>query len=271
MKSTRTRRAALAAVATTGTVLAVMGAALPSGNPPDSAGDPWPGGTVRSVGKLVAELPGDRAESCSAAVVDSPSGSILATAAHCVRSPDRPQAPRALYFQPAYRDGGGPKSVVEHGWKVTDWRTSPRWNVTKPLATILPDDWAFLKVAKKGGRTIQQAYGANKIRFGPIGDGEATTLGYPATGSYDGERLDYCAGRAHVYRKGEIAAANVGALSLHPCRLTQGVSGGPWLRGWDARRRSATVVAVTSVGTDSELLGRPFPASARSVLRQLGG
>lgn len=266
----RRTRALAAALATTTTALAVMGAAAPRADLPDSSGSRWPHGSARTVGRLVAQLPHDEVESCSAAIVDAPNGSVVATAAHCLRNPDRPQKPKALYFQPGYDHKGGPRAVIRKGWKVTSWKSAPGWDVHKDLESILPHDWAFLRMEKRNGRTIQQAYGANALRFAPVGGGRTASLGYPAVDPYDGETLDYCAGNAHLYRGGEIAAANVGALSLRPCNLTQGVSGGPWLRDYDPKRQAGTVVAVTSVGTDDELLGRPFPKSARAAFRRIG-
>jgi hypothetical protein len=271
-------RAALAALMTCTTALALMGASAPAPYPPASKGDRWPQGTVRTVGKLVAKLPNHQAESCSAAIVDSPSGSVVATAAHCIASPERPRKPEAMYFQPAYDGAGrstrgkgeGPKSVLAHGWKVTAWKTAPGWDTEKSLESVLAYDWAFLRMEKRGGRTIQDVYGANKLRTGPVGEGHTATLGYPASSPYDGETLNYCAGDARQYRRGEIPAANVGALSLRPCRLTQGVSGGPWLRGFDKKRGAGTLVAVTSVGSDDELLGRPYPESAKGLLKKFG-
>lgn len=274
-------RAAVAALVTCTTALALMGAAeapaagrAPSPGkeiPKVSSGAPWPQGKARTVGKLVAKLSDSQVESCSAAIVDSPSGSVVATAAHCIVSPERPRKPRALYFQPGYRGGGGPRSVLAEGWKAESWKVAPGWNVKRDLEAILPNDWAFLRMEKRGGRTIQEVHGANKLRTEPVSDGRTVTLGYPVTSPYDGETLNYCAGDAHRYRRGEIAAANVGALSLRPCKLTQGVSGGPWLRNVDRKRGAGTLVAVTSVGSDDELLGRPYPRSAKSVLKQIGG
>jgi V8-like Glu-specific endopeptidase len=265
-------RAAVAAFVTCTTALAVMGAAgAPAPYPPPSEGSRWPQGTVKTVGKLVAQLSSNQVESCSAAIVDSPSGSIVATAAHCIVSPERPRKPRAVYFQPGYAGEGGPKAVLEKGWKAESWRTAPGWNVKKELESILPHDWAFLRMEKRKGRTIQEVHGANKLRTEPVQGGTTATLGYPVTSPYDGETLNYCSGKAHHYSRGEIAAANVGALALKPCRLTQGVSGGPWLRDFDRARGAGTLVAVTSVGSKDELLGRPYPQSAKKVLEELGG
>lgn len=251
------------------TAFAVMGA-VPAPPVPASAGDAWPRGTVRTVGKLVAKLPGNQAESCSAAVIDAPNGSVVATAAHCIASPERPQLPESMYFQPGYDGGGGPQAVIDKGWKVRSWTMAPGWDVNKDLDSVLRNDWAFLKMERRGGRTIQDAYGANTLRTEPVGSGTTVTLGYPVTSPYDGETLNYCAGHAHRYRHGEIAASSVGTLSLRPCRLTQGVSGGPWLRDFDESRGAGTLVAVTSVGSADELLGRPYPKAAGAVLQRIG-
>jgi hypothetical protein len=265
-------RAALTAFVTCTTALAVMGAAgAPAPYPPPSEGSRWPHGTVRTVGRLVAKLSDNQVESCSAAVVDSPSGSVVATAAHCIASPERSQKPQAIYFQPGYEGQGGPKAVLAKGWKATSWRTAPGWDVRKELEAILPHDWAFLRMEKRGGRTIQDVHGANTLKTEPVPGGTTATLGYPVTSPYDGESLNYCAGEARRYGRGEIAAANVGALALEPCRLTQGVSGGPWLRDFDKSRGAGTLVAVTSVGSDDELLGRPYPKSAKTLLKEIGG
>lgn len=262
-------RAVTAALATTATATAVLGAA--PAPPPDAMGAPWPGKTVRTVGKLVMQLPGKEIDSCSAVVVDSPNGSAVATAAHCLANPSRAQGPRAVYFLPGYEHDGGPEAVVRKGWKAETWKVSPDWDVNKPLESILPHDWAFLRFGERGGRTLKETYGANRIHFGPVAGGRTLSLGYPAAAPYDGESLQYCLGDAYVYGKGEISAANVGELSLIPCTLTQGVSGGPWLRDFDPSRQTGTVVGVTSVGARNELLGRPFTGEAKAVFDRVGG
>jgi V8-like Glu-specific endopeptidase len=272
-------RAAVAAFVTCTTALALMGAAAPAPHlspasggetPKASEGTRWPYGTARTVGKLVAKLSDNQVESCSAAIVDSPSGSVVATAAHCIASPERPRKPEAIYFQPGYKGNGGPKSVLDKGWKAKSWKVAPGWDVDKDLESILQHDWAFLRMEKRGGRSIQDVHGANALRTEPVPGGTTSSLGYPVTSPYDGKSLNYCSGNAHRYRRGEIATANVGALALKPCRLTQGVSGGPWLRDYDRSRGAGTLVAVTSVGSQDELLGRPYPKSARAVLNKIG-
>ncbi|MDJ1138324.1 trypsin-like serine peptidase [Streptomyces iconiensis] len=235
----------------------------------ETGGDSWPGGSIATVGKLVSFLPNGHTGLCSGAIVDSPNGSVIATAAHCLTSPEEPVRAEEIYFLPGY-DGLGQRDrtrIRAEGWRVRG-RYQPRgWDVSRPLAEILPDDWAFLTVARKNGRTVQEAAdGANRLAFAPEESGEPLAVaGYSASGPYDGERLRYCAGPARLAPPGEYARPNVGSFVLDGCDLTQGASGGPWLRGYHEGRQAGTVVAVVTVGESGKVLGRPFPSRARAL------
>ncbi|NLU68593.1 trypsin-like peptidase domain-containing protein [Streptomyces sp. HNM0574] len=271
MKTIRAAGAAFVLTATTATALGVLGATPASSAAPDPAGATWPDRTVGTVGKLVAEFPGGGMESCSGSVVDSANGSVVATAAHCIENPERGKPPRAVYFVPGYDRGGGPEAVVDKGWRTTTWETAPGWDVSKPVDEILPHDWAFLRFPERNGKTLAEKHGSNALRFGPVGGGPTLSLGYPAVSPYDGETLKYCRGKARAHGPDARPSVNAGALTLRPCRLTQGVSGGPWLRDYDASRQSGTLVGVTSLGGENELLGRPFPEAAERVHARMAG
>ncbi|MEE1929898.1 trypsin-like peptidase domain-containing protein [Streptomyces sp. TRM 70351] len=271
-------RTATAALATTLTAVALAGATGPAQREdggPGAQGGPWAGGSVTTVGKLVTDLGDGRTGVCSGAIVDSPSGSVIATAAHCLTSPDRPDRPRAAWFAPGYEAGPGAGSgalgaegAMEHGWKVVSYHVPPGWDVNRPLEDILPHDYAFVTVEKKQGRSVQEEFGANRLDFAPVDPGSPVLpMGYPAAPPYDGLRLVHCSGRAELLTARTAHAANVGGLLLAPCRLTQGASGGPWLQDFDAASGSGTVVGVMSVGSgDGQVLGRPFPAATGRAL-----
>jgi V8-like Glu-specific endopeptidase len=253
-------------------VLSVLCVSAPAaaGDLPDARGVPWPGGPVRTVGKVVSFLPGGVDRLCSGALVDAPNGSVVATAAHCIKSPEDPQVPKETYFLPGYDDGPRTRSAIRKaGWRVRASRPAPGWDVDRPLARILPHDWGFLVLARRHGRTAQQTYGANRLRFGAAGHrgrpDRLLALGYPEAAPFDGETLQYCAGAVTV---ADGPKANAGDFVLSPCRLTQGSSGGPWLAGFDAHEGTGTVVAVTTVGESGTVMGRPFPAAARPVFRR---
>lgn len=236
---------------------------------PETGGAPWPGGTIATVGKLVSFLPNGRTGLCSGAIVDAPNGSVVATAAHCLSSPQIPERAREIYFLPGYdRLGQADRARIRaEGWRVRRGYQARGWDVRRPLEEILPNDWAFLTVARKGGRTLQEAaHGANRLAFAPGESGAPLAVaGYPASEPYDGERLRYCAGRARLAPPGEYAPPNVGSFVLDGCDLTQGASGGPWLRGYHEGRQSGTLVAVVTVGEAGTVLGRPFPPGAREL------
>ncbi len=238
---------------------------------PDARGVPWPGGTVRTVGKVVSFLPGGVDRVCSGSLVGAPNGSVVATAAHCIKSPEDPRTPKETYFLPGYHQGPRTRSAVRRaGWRVRATRPAPGWDVHRPLPRILPHDWGFLVLARRDGRTAQRTYGANRLRFGAAArggrPGRLLAFGYPQAAPFDGERLQYCAGAATVAAGPK---ANAGDFVLSPCGLTQGSSGGPWLTGFDSHDGTGTLVAVTTVGEPGRVMGRPFPAVAREVFRQV--
>ncbi|MDG9702473.1 serine protease [Streptomyces sp. DH37] len=277
-------RAVIAALVTVATSAALLGAAplgVPAADPAPGAAAgrttaagtvraPWPGGTVRTVGKLVGTYADGQLLTCSGAVVDAPNGSVVVTAAHCVHNPGEPRWKQA-WFVPGYHRHGT-ANAARVGWRVTAAHLESAWKQGR-LPQALPYDYAFLEVERKDGRTIQETVGANRLDFAPVDPGRRTVaLGYPAAEPYDGETLGHCEGTPALLTERDTQQPNVGGLLLESCDLTQGSSGGPWLQDYDAASQSGTVVAVMSVGDDrGRVLGRPFPAEARRLLQAAGG
>ncbi|UCM89300.1 trypsin-like serine peptidase [Streptomyces marincola] len=251
--------------------LTVAAALVAFAAPPASAARPWREGPVATVGKLIWETAGGRLGLCSGAVVDAPNGSVVATAAHCVRNATSPEPPDEVWFVPGYHHGRD--SYREDGWPVTGFHTPAGWDVARETARILPHDYAFLTLGRRDGRTVQEVSGANRLAFEPVPEGgRVAVLGYPAVSPYDGETLHYCAGETDVLSADEAEAPNVGGLLLSGCDLTAGSSGGPWLTGYDPASESGTLVAVMSVGSgDGHVVGRPFPEAARALFAAASG
>lgn len=273
-------RRAIAVLATSATLLGLVGAAGSRGGMAgisdghggldgiDGLARAQSGVTVRTVGKLVTELDDGQYGVCSGAIVNSPSGSVIATAAHCVISPEHPEPPSRAWFAPDY-DRLGPQRAIDDGWQVVTHHTPPGWDVERPLSDILPHDYAFVTVEQRSGRTIQDAYGGNELAYAPIDQKrEVTPLGYPIRPTDDSSPLAACSGTAEVLTAETAHTANVGGLLLGSCDLSQGASGGPWLQDFDETRESGTLVGVMSVGSgDGEVLGRPYPdAAGRKLL-----
>ncbi|MEV1006537.1 trypsin-like peptidase domain-containing protein [Streptomyces sp. NPDC049881] len=231
---------------------------------------PWEDGPVGTVGKLVWDAGGGQLGMCSGSVVDAPNGSVVATAAHCVRTRENPEPPAEVWFVPGYDHGRD--TYQQDGWRVTGFHTPEGWDISRDTTEILHHDYAFLTLAEKDGVTVQAAHGANRPVFEPVPeDRDVAVLGYPAVAPYDGESLHWCAGPTDVLDAAEADEANVGGLMLDGCDLTAGSSGGPWLQDWDAETGSGALVAVMSVGSgEGQVVGRPFPAEAADLLATAG-
>ncbi|MFJ8386498.1 trypsin-like serine peptidase [Streptomyces sp. NPDC094438] len=112
-------------------------------------------------------------KSCTAGVVDSRHGDLLVTAAHCLPLD-------GASFAPGYHDGTAP-----HGeWPVLAALPDPRFVEAQKGADNWPYDWAFVRVARVGGRSVQEAVGA-ALRVParperlPADLSRVTLIGYP--------------------------------------------------------------------------------------------
>jgi V8-like Glu-specific endopeptidase len=105
---------------------------------------------------------------CTASVVDSPTGNLIVTAAHCMQG----EQPDHVVFVPDYSDGLAPYGL----WSVTKVIEDQPW-----LASGDPDDdFAFLVVSQPGSKVSVQALTGGEI----VGTGEPSgrpvvVAGYP--------------------------------------------------------------------------------------------
>ncbi|MFJ3175694.1 trypsin-like serine peptidase [Streptomyces roseus] len=198
-------------------------AARATGGPP--AVVPWRSGGWRPSDPLVARpaaaepaigalfSPGEDADQdhhCSASVVHSPGGDLVATAAHCVYRGALGFRTN-LAFVPGYRDGAAPYGV----WVPTRVDVDPRW-----IEDQDPDfDVAFLRVRRPGhpGERLEEATGAQTVRFGPELPAPARVVGYPNATEYPVE----CFNTAR--------AEGPAQLRLDCADVPDGTSGGPVL------------------------------------------
>jgi hypothetical protein len=151
---------------------------------------------------------------CTASVVDSPSGDVIVTAAHCLSGDAKD-----LEFVPMYHDGQAPYGA----WDVTGAYVSQRWLLDQdPQA-----DFAFLTVQPQdvGGRerTLQSIVGGDPLVVGSQPPQWTVVVGYPAgTG---GQPL-ICLNRAVA--RGSYPSFRCGGF-------VDGTSGGPWLSDYDSQ------------------------------------
>ncbi|SJM67332.1 hypothetical protein FM112_12465 [Gulosibacter sp. 10] len=198
-------------------------------------------------GRLYFTFDGVDLNVCSATVVNSTSGSIVATAAHCVVSTDgqgtladkvifvpgdRNDMQEAPYGSWAAVSVSVPQEFVDKA--ITDeqgyLQSDEGWNY----------DFAFIKMEEQNGQTIQEVTGGQGIAFGvPVET--LTQIGYPTAPPYDGREEYMCASTSF--------RSNWQGGYTHDCTMTQGASGGGWLADYDSASGTGYLVGVTSTIT----------------------
>jgi len=162
---------------------------------------------------------------CTAAVVDSPTGDMLVTAAHCVADGDGTPARTGMSFAPGYHDHAAPYGV----WTVTASAVDEPW-----LGHADPDhDIAFLTVRRADDRPVQQVVGGYRLVLDPGSDTAVDAIGYPDFADAPNER------------SGVTTRFSATQLELDAHGLYDGTSGGPWLRAASDTDGDTDVIAVT--------------------------
>lgn len=141
---------------------------------------------------------------CSANVVPSDNGSVIATARHCGFENNG----RNYRFAPDYDTGNTP-----HGW--WDWK-SAGWTTGGDGVAF---DYAFIVLNKKDGRSVQDTVGSSGIAFNNAIDRDAQITGIP--GATD--QVFNCNGRAYNGGSNRQLMDNCNGMS-------GGASGGAWLQ-----------------------------------------
>ena len=146
-------------------------------SPPARSSTTMPGhlagyGQTSTVGALFALSSSGQLQNhfCTASVVDSPTGDLVVTAAHCMQG----QRAGQVVFVPGYSDGHEPYGV----WTVTRVIEDGRWqNSADP-----DDDFAFLVVTQPGnGVPVEDLTGGETLGIGAPADRSVTVAGYPDT------------------------------------------------------------------------------------------
>lgn len=151
---------------------------------------------------------GDPDHHCSAVVVHSPGGDLIATAAHCVYTGG---FRTNLAFVPGYSDGAAPYGV----WVPTRIDVDPRWAEDQD-----PDhDVAFVRLRRPGypGQRLEDFTRAEELGLRPELPAPARVVGYPNTS----EQPVDCRNTAR--------AAGPTQLRLDCADVPNGTSGGPVL------------------------------------------
>jgi Trypsin-like peptidase domain len=143
---------------------------------------------------------------CSGAVLASPSGNLILTAAHCLADD------ADIRFVPGFDQD----TAVADGWQVDAVYLDPRWLAAQdPMA-----DYAVARVSRSDGARLDSVAGAGLRLGGAPAPGEAVTvIGYPAGPG----------GPAAC--RAAVAAAREGFPALRCDGVVAGFSGAPWITG----------------------------------------
>lgn len=238
----------------------------PDANGSVDTGDEWSraGLSAQTVGRLYLSKNGEPLV-CSAAIVNSDSGSLVATAAHCVWDyAGADEWASNVLFVPGDSGGDAPHGrwAAERMYAPTEFIESAGVNED---GGVVGDGWAydfaFLRMRPLDGQQIQAALGAQGIAFGEPAEG-LLVIGYPTAPPFDGTTMRYCASPSWV-------EGAFGTYSI-PCSMTPGCSGGPWFTRFDPQTGTGYLVATTST-VGSNVSGSQFNEVAESLYRQANG
>jgi trypsin-like peptidase len=171
---------------------------------------------------------------CTASVVASPAGDLVLTAAHCVTGPSLAD----IVFAPGYADGKFPHGL----WAVSRKFVNASWAAHQNP----DDDFAFLVVrplanagqaasATAATSTVEQATGAERLRFGAPLPTVIRAIGYPDASS----QPRACTTMAVAFRPDSLDQVKFVCPGF-----TDGTSGGPFLSDYSRSTDTGAIIGV---------------------------
>ncbi|GAA4900852.1 trypsin-like serine peptidase [Streptomyces coeruleoprunus] len=217
--------------------------------PPGPQRSAVPFGGLPAVGVL---LDGDE-HWCTASVVDSPKGNVVATAAHCVF--EYGSAATDFTFAPAFRGPGGQKPYG--AWKVRAVQVDEAWKADADDA----HDFAFLTLEPDSrGRQVQDVVGGLRAQWDSGPERRVTVVGYPNRDNNPEDRAVVCT--TDTARDEGVK----GSMRMECGGFFDGTSGSPWLADYRDAKRPGRMIAVLSGGeTDTESTAVLFGRDARAL------
>lgn len=210
-----------------------------------------------SVGVLIDP---DGEHFCTASVVASPKGNVIATAAHCIQDSGSAEAygPGELEFAPGF-SGRGKGSYPYGRWKVAAIHVDEHWTDGDDDADAA--DYAFLVLEPDAkGRQVQQAVGSAAPDWASPPDRRVTVVGYPTRDHNPTNRPVACTTDSRP-------DPDLPKTLLMECAgFWEGTSGGPWLADYRDAGHQGRLIGVLSGGdTDSESTAALFDDRARAL------
>ncbi|SDM67891.1 trypsin-like serine peptidase [Allokutzneria albata] len=220
----------------------------PKPQPADNSGAVWSraGLSASTNGRLYTSY-GNQNFVCSAQVVNSTSGTIVATAAHCIwDTQDGKEWADNVMFIPGDTNGSSPygRWTAEMIYAPTQFTTGARSGAGGTSGSGWSYDSAFLRMRPLGGRTIKDAVGGQGIAFDAKAD-SIRTIGYPSAPPFDGTTMRSCSSPTYTENSRVTNTISI------PCRMTPGCSGGGWFTHFDDSTGAGYMISSHSTGNGS--------------------
>lgn len=219
---------------------------------------------LTTTGRLELSTPGAQ-YTCSGTVINSATGLIVATAAHCVFDDETRDWYDRITFSPAYERGSAPFGtwVAEEWWVPGQYlESNERWLDGEDDEGWMGFDFGFIRFAPRDGQTLEEAVGGQGVSFTAETNG-VVIAGYPGNEPFDGEVLRHCAEDLLSYGAG--GDANYGA----DCSMGDGASGSGFVSNVDPATGAGHITAVYSNGGESGAYGPPLGITAWNGLQQI--
>ncbi|MFB9908807.1 trypsin-like serine peptidase [Allokutzneria oryzae] len=218
--------------------------------PSDSTGSVWSraGLSASTVGRLYMSW-GAVSSVCSASVVNSSSGVLVATAAHCIWDTFRGWGwADNVMFIPGDTNRQGPygRWVAESIYAPSQFTATAKATETSTSGDGWAYDIAFLRMRPLGGKNIRDALGGQGIAFDAKAE-SVRSIGYPTMPPFDGSTMRSCSSPTWT--------ANRNNTFTMPCVMTPGCSGGPWYTRFDDDRGVGYLVSTNSTGDRTRING----------------
>lgn len=220
---------------------------------------PVPGGLYNpAVGKLLVRFKSGSGH-CSATLIDTPSGRLVLTAAHCLH--DWSGWVRRVRFLPGFDDGrayyntwGAVNVLVPNPWYRTSW--------LGPFA-LGNFDLGIVKLRRQIPGVEPMGFVRNPSRY----RGRARLFGYPG-GAMKGRSVRMCT--SPTWRGDQISEIDPGPTGMVArCNMAAGSSGGPWTAqipdGYG--NESTMAIGLTSSGWSNKLWSPYFGSRLGSLIR----
>ncbi|RSS72223.1 serine protease [Streptomyces sp. WAC06614] len=205
---------------------------------------------------------------CTASVVDSPKGNVVATAAHCVAPEGADGEPGEvahdglaigeLSFAPAFSGGGSGQAPLGR-WKVRSIHVDDRWTKWGEDTA----DYAFLTVEPdKDGRSVQEAVGRTQAPAPDWASGyerDVTVVGYPDS-DHNPENKPVSCTTQTSHDQDDPDMLYIGCAGFWT-----GTSGSPWIADRGPGRPGKLIGVLSGGDTDVDSTAALFDADAKKL------